>query len=112
MRDATAVARLAAGAYGVGYSAVGACGPGAGRAVHAAGKKIMVWTVNRAERMRVLAEWGVDAIISDDTELLVRLRGPIEVRVSVGEDRAGLCPAERARTPVPPLCQFSLSLLA
>ena len=40
--------------------------------VHAAGKKIMVWTVNRAERMREFAAWGVDAIISDETELLVR----------------------------------------
>jgi glycerophosphoryl diester phosphodiesterase len=40
--------------------------------VHAAGKKIMVWTVNHAERMREFAEWGVDAIITDDTELLIR----------------------------------------
>jgi glycerophosphoryl diester phosphodiesterase len=40
--------------------------------VHAAGKKIMVWTVNGAERMREFATWGVDAIISDETELLVR----------------------------------------
>jgi glycerophosphoryl diester phosphodiesterase len=40
--------------------------------VHAAEKKIMVWTVNRAEGMREFAEWGVDAIISDETELLVR----------------------------------------
>src|ERR1019366_501647 len=40
--------------------------------VHAAGKRIMVWTVNRAERMRECAAWGVDAIISDETELLVR----------------------------------------
>jgi glycerophosphoryl diester phosphodiesterase len=40
--------------------------------VHAAGKRIMVWTVNRAERMREFAEWGGDAIISDETELLVR----------------------------------------
>jgi glycerophosphoryl diester phosphodiesterase len=38
---------------------------------HQAGKRIMVWTVNRAERMRELAGWGVDAIISDETELLV-----------------------------------------
>jgi glycerophosphoryl diester phosphodiesterase len=37
--------------------------------VQAAGKKIMVWTVNRAERMREFAAWGVDAIISDETEL-------------------------------------------
>ncbi len=41
-------------------------------AVHAAGKKIMVWTVNRAERIREMAECGADAIISDETELLVR----------------------------------------
>jgi glycerophosphoryl diester phosphodiesterase len=36
--------------------------------VHAAGKRIMVWTVNRIERMREFAERGVDAIISDETE--------------------------------------------
>jgi glycerophosphoryl diester phosphodiesterase len=35
--------------------------------VQAAGKKIMVWTVNRAEHMRQFAEWGVDAVISDET---------------------------------------------
>ncbi|MGD0790793.1 MAG: glycerophosphodiester phosphodiesterase [Terriglobales bacterium] len=40
--------------------------------VHAAGKRIMVWTVNRAERMREFEAWGVDAIILDETELLVR----------------------------------------
>jgi glycerophosphoryl diester phosphodiesterase len=41
-------------------------------AVHAAGKRIMVWTVNRAERIHEFAAWGADAIISDETELLVR----------------------------------------
>jgi glycerophosphoryl diester phosphodiesterase len=40
--------------------------------VHAVGKRIMVWTVNRVERMREFADWGVDAIIADETELLVR----------------------------------------
>src|SRR5208282_193503 len=40
--------------------------------VHGAGRKIMVWTVNRAERMGEFAAWGVDAIISDESELLVR----------------------------------------
>jgi glycerophosphoryl diester phosphodiesterase len=40
--------------------------------VHAAGRKIMTWTVNRGKRMRELAGWGADAIISDETELLVR----------------------------------------
>jgi len=38
---------------------------------HAAGAKVMVWTVNTVEEMRRLADWGVDAIISDDTELLI-----------------------------------------
>ena len=41
--------------------------------VHAARKKIMVWTVNRAERMREFAEWGVDAIITDETELALQV---------------------------------------
>ncbi len=40
--------------------------------VHAAGKRIMVWTVNEPRRMNEFAEWAVDAIISDDTDLLVR----------------------------------------
>lgn len=39
--------------------------------VHDAEKRIMVWTVNGIERMREFAAWGVDAIISDETELLV-----------------------------------------
>jgi glycerophosphoryl diester phosphodiesterase len=41
-------------------------------AVHGSGRKIMTWTVNRADEMTQFAAWGVDAIISDDTELLVR----------------------------------------
>ncbi len=40
--------------------------------VHAAGKSVMVWTVNRSKSMREFAEWDVDAIIADETELLVR----------------------------------------
>jgi glycerophosphoryl diester phosphodiesterase len=40
--------------------------------VHATGKKVMVWTVNRAVRMREFAVWDADAIIADETELLVR----------------------------------------
>jgi glycerophosphoryl diester phosphodiesterase len=43
--------------------------------VHQAGKQVFVWTVNRAEDMVRLANWGADAIISDDTELLVRTLG-------------------------------------
>jgi glycerophosphoryl diester phosphodiesterase len=40
--------------------------------VHASAQKMMVWTVNRADQMQQLAAWGVDAIISDETELLAR----------------------------------------
>jgi len=43
--------------------------------VHSAGKRIMVWTVNRAEHMREFEGRGVDAIVSDETELLVRSLG-------------------------------------
>jgi glycerophosphoryl diester phosphodiesterase len=41
------------------------------KAVHAAGKKIFAWTVNDNEVMHQLTEWGIDGIISDDTEALV-----------------------------------------
>jgi glycerophosphoryl diester phosphodiesterase len=44
--------------------------------MQAAGKKVMVWAVNQDESIREFAEWGVDAIISDETELAVKvLRG-------------------------------------
>jgi glycerophosphoryl diester phosphodiesterase len=39
--------------------------------IHDAGKKAMIWTVNSAASMKEFAEWGVDAIISDQTQLLV-----------------------------------------
>jgi glycerophosphoryl diester phosphodiesterase len=39
---------------------------------HSVGKKVMVWTVNRAEQMRLMADWSVDATITDETELAVR----------------------------------------
>jgi len=35
------------------------------------GKKILVWTVNDKDTMLRHADWGVDGIISDDTQLLV-----------------------------------------
>jgi len=37
---------------------------------HASGEKIMVWTVNRADDVQRLIEWGVDGIVSDETKLL------------------------------------------
>ncbi len=44
---------------------------------HGAGKQVFVWTVNRESEMRRLGMWGVDGIISDDTELLVKVFGTI-----------------------------------
>jgi glycerophosphoryl diester phosphodiesterase len=41
---------------------------------HGSGERIMVWTVNRAADVQRLIDWGTDAIISDDTELLGGLR--------------------------------------
>lgn len=40
-----------------------------------ANKKILVWTVNDAKEMLSFAQTGVDGIISDDTNLLVRTLG-------------------------------------
>ncbi|MGE5205808.1 MAG: glycerophosphodiester phosphodiesterase, partial [Chlamydiota bacterium] len=41
--------------------------------LHRAGKKVIVWTVNREEDVPRLAEWGVDGIVSDDPEMLARM---------------------------------------
>jgi glycerophosphoryl diester phosphodiesterase len=41
-------------------------------AVHAAGKRLLTWTVNDPAAMRRLSDWEVDGIISDDTQTLVR----------------------------------------
>jgi len=41
--------------------------------VHAMGRRIHVWTVNKAEDMRRLADWGVDGIFTDDPELAVKI---------------------------------------
>jgi glycerophosphoryl diester phosphodiesterase len=40
--------------------------------VHKAGQKLLTWTVNDRKTMLRLADWGVDGIISDDTELLAQ----------------------------------------
>jgi glycerophosphoryl diester phosphodiesterase len=41
--------------------------------LQAAGKKIMVWTVNQEARLREFAKLGVHAVISDETELAARV---------------------------------------
>ena len=40
--------------------------------VHEVGRRIFVWTVNDAASMRRMTKWGVDGIISDYPERLVR----------------------------------------
>jgi len=43
--------------------------------VHRLNRRIHVWTVNKAEDMRRLFHWGVDAIFTDDPQLAVQVRG-------------------------------------
>ena len=43
--------------------------------IQAAGRKILAWTVNDKRSMVRLAGWGIDGVISDDTQLLVALCG-------------------------------------
>jgi glycerophosphoryl diester phosphodiesterase len=43
--------------------------------LHAAGKKVITWTVNDPRKMRSAAAMGVDGIISDDTKLLMATLG-------------------------------------
>jgi glycerophosphoryl diester phosphodiesterase len=40
--------------------------------IQRASRKVLVWTVNNPEDMKRLAEWGVNGILSDDTQLLVK----------------------------------------
>jgi glycerophosphoryl diester phosphodiesterase len=42
--------------------------------VHRLKRRIHVWTVNAAEEMRRLFDWGVDAIFTDDPQLAVQVR--------------------------------------
>ena len=39
------------------------------RAAHAEGRRVVAWTVNDAALMRRMADWGVDAICTDDVAL-------------------------------------------
>jgi glycerophosphoryl diester phosphodiesterase len=52
--------------------------------LHAAGKKVFGWTINKKVSMIRLAGLGVDGIVSDETELLVGVCGPDEAsRISI-----------------------------
>lgn len=45
------------------------------RRLRARGWKVLVWTVNQPARMRLLARAGVEAVVSDDPERLVKVLG-------------------------------------
>lgn len=36
------------------------------RSLHAGGRRLVAWTVNEAERVRTLVDWGVDGIVTDN----------------------------------------------
>jgi len=44
-----------------------------------AGKKIMVWTVNKPEHMMEAVRWGVDVVLTDVTKKWLELRGALQV---------------------------------
>jgi glycerophosphoryl diester phosphodiesterase len=46
--------------------------------VHRLKRRVHVWTVNAAEDMHRLFDWGVDAIFTDDPQLAVQVRGESE----------------------------------
>ncbi len=78
------------------------------RKVKGAGKKIIVWTVNDAAAMQQFAEWGVDGIISDDTETAGpnpgRLKGNVRDCSSIcdcalADSPTDVIPQERAIAP-------------
>ncbi|KAG2042152.1 PLC-like phosphodiesterase [Suillus americanus] len=45
----------------------------------AAGKKIMVWTVNEPEHMMEAVRWGIDVILTDVTKKWLELRAALQV---------------------------------
>lgn len=54
--------------------------------VHAAGKLVVTWTVNRPKQMLRAAEMAVDGIISDDTKLLVNTLSHLAIGSSAGSE--------------------------
>ena len=56
--------------------AAAAVTPGLAAEVHAAGLRLLVWTVNEADLARRLFAWGADALFTDDPELPRRVPGP------------------------------------
>jgi len=73
---------------------------------HAAGKKVLTWTVNHPSDVRQVSAAGVDGMIGDNPRLLARVWGRQAVEVSVPEAAPELEPervAARPQSPPPPL---------
>ncbi len=51
------------------------CSQAAVTAAHRAGVPVLAWTVNHEDRVRRLADIGVDAIVSDDPQMARRVLG-------------------------------------
>lgn len=56
--------------YARGRIAVPLVTPRTIRAVHAAGRKVHVWTIDEADTMHRLIDWGVDGIVTDRPDVL------------------------------------------
>lgn len=56
--------------------------------VHKSGKRIMSWTVNNKASMLRFANWGIDGIISDKPELLVKTLRPVAASAVSTQDQS------------------------
>lgn len=72
-RMAAGIARRGHGAWHPHHATLG---PATIAAAHAFGLAVHTWTVNDPGRMRELAAWGVDAIVTDDVPLALEVLRP------------------------------------
>lgn len=66
------------------------------RQIHDAGRRLLVWTVNKPEAMRRLASWGVDGVISDDPALLARTLSRAAAGATITHSKAGKHTSKRS----------------
>ncbi|MCX8025093.1 MAG: glycerophosphodiester phosphodiesterase family protein [Thermanaerothrix sp.] len=49
---------------------------------HRRGRRVHVWTVNRAEDLEALFQWGVDGVFTDDPVLAMQIRSRVKLSLS------------------------------